>query len=224
MYCYVTGDDDTLMKLARVAKLEDSPALRFEYDVLYRRKQFDQALVAVRAGRWAEWIRLIYEAIVCATLGQTDHADRLFQDFFQDHHRGKRGGAGFSLLPAFVQLLGPEARTDSRQLARDIQQQSSHLIPNWRDGWYHDMLKFNAGQMEVAELEAKAGASRFNQCEAYFYIGLRKLSEKKRTEAKQWFTRSFETGVFHYFEYRWSRAFLANIDDPKWLPWCAENK
>jgi hypothetical protein len=157
---------------------------------------------------------------MCATLGEADKAKRLLDE----HRRSAKRGAIISLLPAFLQLLGPDAGTEARQLARALQQQSSHLIPNWRDGWYHDLLKFNAGQMDAAELETKAGTSRFNQCEAYFYIGLHKLSERKRSEAKQWFKKSYETGVFHFFEYHWSRAFLANIDDPKWLPCCAENK
>jgi hypothetical protein len=42
----------------------------------------------------------------------------------------------------------------------------------------------------------------------------------KRAEAKVCFTRSYETGVFNYSECVWSRAFLACIDDPAWLPWC----
>src|SRR5262249_52958736 len=130
-------------------------------------------------------------------------------------HAGRdvpRPGPG--LLPA----PGAGAHTDPRQVARDILKQSSHLIPGRRDGWYRDVLKFNAGQMEVADLEPKAGAARFNQCEAFYYIGLRKLAERQRTEAKEWFTRSYETGVFPYGEYMWSRAFLACIDDPDWLP------
>jgi hypothetical protein len=48
--------------------------------------------------------------------------------------------------------------------------------------------------MEVAELVAKAGSSRSNQCEGYFYIGLRKLAERKRVEAKECFEKSYETG------------------------------
>src|SRR5262249_15931383 len=116
------------------------------------------------------------------------------------------------------------ARIDSRQVARDILNQKSHLVPRARDGWYHDVLKFNAGQMTVAELEAKAGASRFNRCEGYHYIGLRKLAEGKRAEAKEWLRKSSQTGVFWYGEYAWSRAFLVHVDDPNWLPWAVEKK
>jgi hypothetical protein len=74
--------------------------------------------------------------------------------------------------------------------------QKSHLVPRSRDGWYHDVLKFDAGQMEVAELEMQAGASQLNLCEAYHYIGLRNLAEGKRVEAKEWFRKSYDTGIF----------------------------
>ena len=80
------------------------------------------------------------------------------------------------------------------------------------------MLAFHAGMINDAELLKKAGEFRYSQCEAHFYIGLRKLAEGKRAEAKACFRRSMDTGVFFFAEYLWSRAFLARIDDPEWLP------
>lgn len=98
------------------------------------------------------------------------------------------------------------------------------MIPIVRDRWYHDLLAFHAGLMDAEELLKKAGESRFNQCEGYFYIGLRRLADGKRTEAKACFTRSFETSVFSYGECIMSRAILARIDDPHWLPWIPVKK
>jgi lipoprotein NlpI len=57
-------------------------------------------------------------------------------------------------------------------------------------------------------------------CEAHIYIGLGKLAEGKRADAKACFRRSMDTGVFFFGEYMYSRAFLARIDDPEWLLWC----
>jgi hypothetical protein len=54
---------------------------------------------------------------------------------------------------------------------------------------------------------------------ALFYIGLDKSGEGKREEAKACFRRSMNTGLFINYEYFWSWAFLARIDDPKLLPW-----
>jgi hypothetical protein len=174
----------------------------------------------MRASRCEKQSQLIAEAIIRATQGKTDEAERRFEDLLRLDPKGPF----LALVPAYLHLLGPGARTDPRQVTRDVLKHKSHLVPRARDGWYHDVLKFNAGQMEAAELVDKAGASRLNQCEAYHYVGLRKLAEGKRTEAKEWFRKSYETGVFWYGEYAWSRAFLVHIDDPNWLPWAVEKK
>jgi lipoprotein NlpI len=124
-----------------------------------------------------------------------------------------------SLLAAYLQLLGPEYRAKARQAFLEIRERSAHLIPTSRDRWYHDLLAFQTGLIDAEELLKRTGESRFNQCEAHCYIGLRKLAEGNRTEAKACFRRSVDTGIFIYLEYNWCRAFLAHIDDPDWLPW-----
>jgi lipoprotein NlpI len=128
-------------------------------------------------------------------------------------------GASLPLVPAYLQLLGPEYRAKTRQAAFQVRERSAHLIPPYRGNWYLDLLAFHAGRIEDAELLRKAGEFRYNQCEAHFYIGLGKLAEGKRGEAKACFRRSMDTGIFFFCEYRYSRAFLARIDDPNWLPW-----
>jgi lipoprotein NlpI len=122
-------------------------------------------------------------------------------------------------LPAWLQLLGPGYGAKTRQVALEIRERSAHLIPPNRGGWYQDMLAFHAGSISAEELLKKAGESRTSQCEAYFYMGLAGLGEGKRTEAKTCFRRSINTGMFINVEYFWSRAFLARLDDPDWLPW-----
>jgi hypothetical protein len=221
-YYLLRGDDDTLLKIVRAGKsrVENSGSFDYEFDVLYRRKQFDQALTSIQASRFDKQWRIILEGVVRAALGQTDQAEQLFLD----HLHATREGVKLGLAPIYFQLLGPGAHTSTRQVARDILKQSFHQVPNWRDGWYREVLKFNAGEIEAADLEAKAGASRYNQCEGFYYIGLRKLAERKRAEAKAYFRKSCDTGVVQFSEYTFSRDFLACIDDPAWLPWCSENK
>jgi tetratricopeptide (TPR) repeat protein len=218
LYSYVTGDDDTLLELVRQGKqrVENAGAFEeYEWEVLYRRKQFDEALAALRASRSVDRRQHVLQAIVLATLGRTSEAERLLLEVFDLNQTDVIAG----LLPPCVYLLGPDARTDPRELARRILLQLPSQIAGFRDGWYGELLKFNAGQMGEAELVRKAGGSRYNQCEAYFSMGLHKLADRKRAEAKECFTKSVESGVFSYDEYRFSRAFLACIDDPNWLPW-----
>jgi serine/threonine protein kinase len=222
LFYYVTGDDDTLLEVVRQGKqrVEHSHSFDYEYDVLYRRKRFREALASIRAGRHADEEFRMPLVVVLVTLGRTAEAERLLLDFIDTERKTQSAG----LVPGYLYLLGPGARTDPRRAANDFLNQSPLLIPAWRDGWYHDVLKFNAGRLDAAELVAKAGSSRSNQCEAYFYIGLHKLYERKRAEAKECFTKSVASGVFFYDEYRFSRAFLTCIDDPDWLPWAVEKK
>jgi hypothetical protein len=123
-----------------------------------------------------------------------------------------------------MHLLGPGRQVDPRQAAREVLEQSSRPIPDWRDGWYRALFRFNAGELDADQLLAKAGDSSANQCEAHFHIGMLRLGEGRRAEAKRCFEQARDTGVYVFGEYMWSHAFLGCIDDPEWLPWLAERK
>jgi hypothetical protein len=220
MYCFAVGEDDTLLEVVRQGKRRVESANAFaiyELLVLYRRKEFDQALAAHGATRRGGVIG-DGRAILLTTLGKTAEAERLLLDDLKDQAMATSDG----LIFGWLYLLGPGARTDPRRVADAFLKQSPELISDWRGGWYRHLLRFNAGLMNADELIAKAGASHYNQCEGYFYLGLHKLCERKRAEAKACFTKSVEAGVWPFGEYLWSVVFLSCIDDPSWLPWSAE--
>jgi serine/threonine protein kinase len=221
-FYYVTGDDDTALKIIREGKrrVERSGIFDYEYDILYRRKQYAQALAAVQNGHLPQEMRRWYQEVLYATAAQTEQAERLFREEL----KFTKGGANLAILPAYVYLLKPGAPLDARRLARDILRKQSRLIPGWRDGWYQEVLKYNAGVLGESEFAEKAKASRWNQCEGCFYIGIRKLHEMDRAAAKEWFQKSADAGQFMFGEYMWSKAFLTLIDDPNWLPWCPMKK
>jgi hypothetical protein len=66
-------------------------------------------------------------------------------------------------------------------------------------------LAFHAETIDAETQLARAGQSQSNPHGAGFYVGLRGLAEGKRAEAKEWFTRCIDAGVFIYWEYMWSR-------------------
>jgi hypothetical protein len=221
-YLDYVGNDEALLKLMRDtrARIKSRMVPHLHYYVLYRRKRFAEALDSVRADSILDRsTRSKVEAILCATLGRRAEAEALFVQAI----RGERG-IQLSLVPAYMGILGPGGRTAARQAARDVLGHSSRPIPNWRDGWYRALFRFNAGELDADQLLAKAGDSQANLCEAYFHIGMRRLGEGKRTEAKRCFGKARDTGVYTFGEYMWSRAFLACIDDPEWLPWLAEKR
>jgi serine/threonine protein kinase len=221
-FYYVTGDDKTALRVIQEGKrrVERSGIFDYEYDILYRRRQYAEALKAVQNGHLSNEMRRWYQEVLYATAGQTEQAEQLFRE----ERKFTKGGANLAILPAYVYLLKPGAPMDARALARDILDKTPNLIPGWRDGWYRDVLKYNAGMLGEAEFAEKAKASRWNQCEGCFYIGVRKLHEKDRAAAKPWFQKSVAAGQFVFGEYMWSKAFLALIDDPNWLPWCPMKK
>jgi hypothetical protein len=218
-YHFVRGKDDALLETARQARrdrVEDTFVTELEASVLYGRKNFDEALRVMQSATFAEdqSTPVVFRGVVLAAMpGRKDEAAKTIVDAV----RGCRGGALLSYLPAYLQLLGPEYGAKARMMYLEIRERSAHLIPTYRDRWYHDLLAFQCGAMDEEALLKKAGANRFNQCEAHFYIGLRRLADGKRSEAKACFRRVLDTGVFLYEEYIWSRAFLACIDDPAWM-------
>jgi predicted negative regulator of RcsB-dependent stress response len=218
-YYYVTGDDEALLREARraYALTGQNGSLWCESAVLARRGRFEEALKVLQSCKGDESAgdRRWAEGGLLAQMGRKAEAEEAFREGLAQY----KAGTDLVLRPCDLYLLGSEYRDRVRQISRETRERSSHLIPRYRNGWYHELLAFNAGLIDEARLLEKAGESRFSQCEAYYYIGLSRLADGKRREAKTWFTKSFETGVFLYGEYDWSRQFLKFIDDPKWLPW-----
>jgi tetratricopeptide (TPR) repeat protein len=219
-YYLVRGYDDALLAAAgqaRTERVEATWVTHIEVSILYGRKKFEDALKVQESTHYAggEGAPASQRGTVLAAMpGRKEEAEKLMTD-------GLRRTKSFLLCydPAWLQLLGPEYRAKTRQAALVIRERSAHLIPAIRGRWYHHMLAFHAGSISAEELLKKAGESRSRQCEAYFYIGLAKLGEGNRGKAKTCFRRSMNTGMFINYEYFWSRAFLARVEDPEWLPW-----
>jgi hypothetical protein len=220
-YYFIQGEDDALLAAARQARkdrVEDSFLTDSEVSVLYGRKKCDEALQILQSTKYSgdeNWLLIEQGVVLAAIPGQQKEAEKALLGAM-----AVSKGSALPLSPAFLQLLGPQYRAKTRQAALQIRERSAHLIPPYRDRWYHHMLAFHAGLIDDRELLNKAGEFRYSQCEAHFYIGLGKLAEGKREAAKACFRRSMKTGVFFFGEYLLSRAFLARIDDPEWLQWC----
>jgi hypothetical protein len=219
-YHLCIDDDEGLLRVVGQDRPRGDFGLQpsFEAHVYYRRKQFREALERWQKGRTRghDFDRLY----LLATLpGHKEETEKLFLRL----HRSLKGGSASMLTPTILGLLGPRYREKACQARRELRRRAG-LVPAWRNRWYHDLLAYNAGLLKASDLLARCGESRLNQCEAYFYIGLNALVEGDRAEAQRCFVRCVETEVFPYVEYMWSRAFLACIDDPRWLPWLTVKK
>jgi tetratricopeptide (TPR) repeat protein len=218
-YFFYVEQDKTLLQVIRQAQQHLDLGILKLYEALayYRQKEFEKAWSALRGGEKSgiDDVRQVYMGYVLATMpGRERDAEKACKDAI-----GAVGsGTGLTLPPTVLFLLGPKYLDKARQANQDVRDRFAKLIPNWRNRWYHDILGYNAGDLTAEQLLAKAGASQYNLCEGYFYIGLNKLAEGDRAKAKECFQRSAATGVIDYYEYMWSRAFLACIDDSDWLP------
>jgi lipoprotein NlpI len=116
-----------------------------------------------------------------------------------------------------LRLLGRkrEAVETCRQLRDRLQGPAA-----WRPDWKKRLLDYICDDLSPEQLLQLASSSRSDQCEAAFCIAMTKLAEGGREGARTHFRQCLATGVFAFFEYRWSRAFLARMEkNPNWPSW-----
>lgn len=93
------------------------------------------------------------------------------------------------------------------------------LVPEWRDGFTKTAGLYLTGGATEEEMLAKASegdaemVSR-QQCQAYYYVGMRRLIVRKPDEAKLLFERCLATGQKLLTEYRFARSELARLSGP----------
>jgi len=119
--------------------------------------------------------------------------------------------------PTVFLLLG--SRSDAIKAARQSRERVAHGA-SWLYEWYGKIQDYQCDAISGEELLSFAGAERGGQCEAHFHIALTRLAEGDRAGAADHLRACLETHVFDYFEYAWSRNFLARLEqDPTWPPW-----
>jgi serine/threonine protein kinase len=226
-YYFVLGEDDALLRLLRQARSDNVLGFAgtdglFQALVLYGRKDFKGAVRALETSPLANLgsIPLIERRLLMAAIPGRNNDAR--KDFNSAMHLAR--GTYQAYVAAYQQMLGPDYVAKCENESLEIKRHPAGPIPTMRDRWYYALLDYNAGLVTADELVKKAGTNRFDLCEGNFYIGLRKLGQGNRSAAKACFQRSLDTGVFIFFEYQCSRAFLGCIDDPTWLPWCPIKK
>jgi serine/threonine protein kinase len=182
---------------------------------LYRLGRIEEASVAlsqqtVTEGPWQNFLR----CFILADL--PDGPTRASEEFFKawEHKASLFDALEFQNA---LRFLG--RRSEAVALSRELQLQASSLLPV-RNNWYRHLLDYDSDRLSEDALLELASASRWNQLEAHFHIGLSRLADGDRTGAGDHFRAAVATKVFQYYPYDWSRAFLSRMEqDPKWPPW-----
>jgi serine/threonine protein kinase len=220
MYFSVIGDQKA--RLTESRRITDNPtALVVSLYILGGRENLTEALGVLESSPFKDSAsnRFLRVGIVAELDGKdTMRARALYDELAKTQPRSV-----LDLYPQLaMRLLGDNAAAigASRQL-----RENAKLLPRDRREWYGKLLDFNCDTISADELLAAAGPSRFNQCEAHFFIGMTLLGGGQQEKARQHFQKSAATRVVQFFDYVMSQAMLSRLaKDPAWPPWIAAQK
>jgi lipoprotein NlpI len=93
----------------------------------------------------------------------------------------------------------------------------STTVAGWKAGWIKTIGLFVADRLDekalLAAAEKKDAVPALSQqCEAFYYIGMKRLLNGDKTGARDFFQKSVATGVREYAEYQFAAAELARLD------------
>jgi tetratricopeptide (TPR) repeat protein len=132
---------------------------------------------------------------------------------------GEQYADGLSALfrPIPLLVLGDDSATG--HASRDFRMQPEQL-PRLRRTFYEKLMAFNCQELSDDELLSAAGRSKWDQCEAHFFIGLHKLAAGDRDAAARHFHEAVATRCNGFLALDWSEAFLIRLEvDPRWPRW-----
>ena len=214
LYLLRVNDDPTPLRNLK-ASAPNSAIDSYLAVALYRRGEFQTALDALPSDSGpVQNPRDYIRGYVLAELPDGPQRAR------EDVHRLWRGNLPLwdALgIQTILRLIG--RKQEATDLCRQVRARGPSYLP-WRKEWYRRLLDYNCGDLAEDELMKAAGPFRYNQSEALFYLGLTKLAEGSRSEAREHFRAVLATRVFVFWDNDWSAAFLLRLEqDPDWPPW-----
>ncbi len=225
-YLKLTTQEEAAREVARKGyqEAESAGTRRIYMESLYERREFEEALqviervggpgeVSSRDAKLAGGVHMIRPFILAEL---PDGPTRALQAYSENCELYPTGYAVI-FNQATLLLLGK--RTEAMAASRELYNHPERLAGLNR-AHYLRILDYCGGAIPEDEfLKAEAG-SRYNQCEAHFYVALDRLAEGDRAGAREHFQKALATGVFQFIEHEWSRLFLQRMDqDPTWPRW-----
>jgi hypothetical protein len=181
---------------------------------LYRQARFIDALRCLDSRRQNDLQGDLTRAFIVAELpGEPYHAiddyNKVARNYLQNNYEPK-------FRADILLLLG------KKQQALAIMQRFRPpfaISRDWRE-FYEAERQFGCGELPEDAYLAEAGTSRWRQAFAHRQIGLFRLAEGDRTNARYHFQKSFDTHAIWYYEWAWSQMYLSRMrKDPVWPPW-----
>ena len=219
LFLVLTGRDEAACELLRKSEAQhDAPLVAYDFALaLYRRGETQSAFRVLQSRSAGDDSRLTADEAFLRVLlwrenGESDKALAAYDDLARRY----QSGVTAFFRPCLRLLLGqPEAAISESARLRSNGRRSP-----LRGAFYDRLLAFNAGQLSEAELCKSVIGSRWDQCEAYFFIALRHLSRGDREQARYHFERCVATRCAGFLSWDWSHALLRRLTaDPDWPKW-----
>jgi tetratricopeptide (TPR) repeat protein len=202
--------------LKRAVSQSANARVAYRYALLsYRRGKFDEGLAVLdrrqKRSNNEDLLRIVF------LMEQPGGRERALEAY-RDLSVHSPNGLAALFRPALLLLWGdrPQAVADSRR----FQAQAPRRLPRLRLGFYEQLLRFNCEELSADELLQATQHSKWDQCEAHFFIGLTRIAEGNRDAAKAHFQAAVATRCNGFLACDWSAAFLIRLeDDPGWPSW-----
>ena len=129
-----------------------------------------------------------------------------------------RRPGSYDLRNVFLQLLYLLGRADDAQrLSQDLLDTSVYPFR-----YQKEVMQHVSGEIETGVFIENAGKSRINQTAAFFQVAMNELAKGNRNEARAYFGRCVDIGLFVDGNYWWAKRYLAFMDEsanwPEWIP------
>jgi serine/threonine protein kinase len=209
------GEEEAVQILKESAARNDNARVAYSYALLlYRRQAFAEAVAVLeRRTRLSDNEELLRMVILMELPDGPARARAAWEEL------AVRPSDGLAALfrPIPLLLLGDKAA--SVAASRRLRDQPVRF-PRLRRGSYERVLAFNCGEITAGELLAAAGQSKWDQCEAYFFIALSELADGNPEAAAESFREASARNCHGFVAQDWSEAFLVRIkSDPLWPKW-----
>ncbi len=145
--------------------------------------------------------------------GKREEAEGVCRDLIE-RHPNDSGKTHIDVLALFFLPGQSEATVEhAKERARNVV-----VSTYWKTS--RDVLQFMGDDITEDDLIGRAGKSERDRAVAYFAIGMRRLAEGRRLEAKESFEKSAANPVYYWSDPTWARAFVARMEkDPTWPDW-----
>jgi len=213
-YLRETGQRDSILELARKGYQQaESPVTRWWYVVaLYERGEFEKAMqviesvggtggVSRRDAKLGSGVHYMRPFIVA----ELPDGPSLALQAYTENCEVFVAGYNIIFNQATLFLLG--MKSEAMAASIELHKHPERLTSLRREHMLR-ILDYCGGVISADEfLKAEVG-SRFNQCEAHFYVALDRLSQGDRAGAREHFQKALATRVRWFGEYHWSRLVL----------------